>query len=112
MKEVTFIPSLIESYLIALGVIVGGSIVGSLAAFLTGNPPLTSIYRISNLIRIWAIIAAIGGTFDTVYSFERGFLDGETKDVFKQFLLILFAMGGAQTGASIIKWITQEQIAP
>ena len=112
MKEVTFIPSLIESYLIALGVIVGGSIVGGLAAFLTGNPPLTSIYRISNLIRIWAIIAAIGGTFDTVYSFERGFLDGETKDVFKQFLLILSAMGGAQTGASIIKWITQEQITP
>ncbi len=88
----------------------GGSLIGGLASFLTGQPLLTQISRISDLIRIWAIIAAIGGTFDTVYSFERGFLEGETKDIFKQFMLILSAMGGAQTGAAIIKWFTLEQI--
>ncbi len=112
VKEATFFPSVIESYLIALGVILGGSLIGGLAAFLTGSPPLTAVYRLSNSIRIWAIVAAIGGTFDTVYSFERGFLDGETKDLFKQFLLILTAMGGAQTGAALINWLTQEHISP
>ncbi|MGJ7920440.1 YtrH family sporulation protein [Neobacillus sp. LXY-4] len=112
MKEGTFFPSFIESYFIALGVILGGSIIGGLAAFLSGNPPLTAIYRLSNLLRIWAIVAAIGGTFDAVYSFERGLLQGETKDLFKQFLLILAALGGAQTGSLLIKWMTQEHLSP
>ncbi|WP_071460365.1 YtrH family sporulation protein [Bacillus massilinigeriensis] len=104
-----FFAHLLESYFIALGVLLGGSLVGGIASFLTGQPLLTEISRFSDSIRIWAIIAAIGGTFDTVYSFERGFLEGETKDIFKQFLLIVSAMGGAQTGAIIIKWITLEQ---
>lgn len=112
LKEVTFFQSFIESYFIALGVILGGSIIGGLATFLTGNPPLTAIYNFSNALRIWAIVAAIGGTFDTVYSFERGLLQGETKDLFKQFMLILSALGGAQTGALLIKWLTQEHLAP
>lgn len=112
MKEATFFHSFLESYFIALGVILGGSIIGGIATFLTGNPPLTAIYRLSNLLRIWAIVAAIGGTFDAVYSFERGFIQGETKDLFKQFMLILSALGGAQTGALLIKWLTQEHLAP
>ncbi len=105
-----FFTHLIESYFIALGVLLGGSLIGGIASFLTGQPLLTQILRISDLIRIWAIIAAIGGTFDTVYSFERGLMDGETKDIFKQFLLILAAMGGAQTGATVIKWLTMEHV--
>ncbi|UII55163.1 YtrH family sporulation protein [Cytobacillus spongiae] len=111
MKEQPFFASLIESYFIALGVLIGGSIIGGLAAFLTGKPPLTEVFRISNMIRIWAIVAAIGGTFDTVYSFERGLLDGDTKGLFKQFLLIVAALGGAQTGALLINWLTQEHIS-
>jgi len=108
MKVQPFIASLIDSYFIAFGVLIGGAIIGSLAAFLTGKPPLTEAYRISNYIRVWAIVAAIGGTFDTVYSFERGVLDGQTKDLFKQFLLILAALGGAQTGALLINMLTGE----
>lgn len=111
MKIQPFFALLIDSYFIAFGVIIGGSIIGSLASFLTGRPPLTEAYRISNIIRIWAIIAAIGGTFDTVYSFERGVLDGQTKDLFKQFLLILAALGGAQTGAMIINWLAGEHVS-
>jgi hypothetical protein len=105
-----FIPGLFEAYFIALGVLLGGSLIGGLAAFLTGQPLMTEISRFSGSIRIWAIIAAIGGTFDTVYSFEKGLLQGETKDIFKQFLLILTAMGGAQTGALLIDWLTQEHV--
>ncbi|PLR98127.1 YtrH family sporulation protein [Bacillus sp. T33-2] len=111
MMNQPFFTHLFEAYFIALGVLLGGSVIGGLASFLTGQPLLTEIVRISDLIRIWAIIAAIGGTFDTVYSFERGFLEGETKDIVKQFLLILSAMGGAQTGALIINWLTQEHVS-
>ncbi|MHC0037377.1 sporulation membrane protein YtrH [Pseudoneobacillus sp. C159] len=107
MKEIGFFPTLIVSYFIALGVILGGSLLSGLAAFLTGQPPLTTIFRYSTDLRIWAIIAAIGGTFDTVYSFEKGLLEAGTKEIFKQFILILAALGGAQTGAKLIFWLTE-----
>jgi hypothetical protein len=106
-----FFPEFFKAYFIALGVLLGGSLLGGFASFFMGQPPLTEMYRLSNILRIWAIIAAIGGTFDTVYSFERGFLDGETKVLFKQFLLILSALGGANTGAMIINWLTQEHVS-
>lgn len=111
MNEAGFFPSFIESYFIALGVLLGGSLIGGLAAFLTGQPLLTTVSRLSSLLRIWAIVAAIGGTFDAVYTFERGIFNGETKDIVKQLLLIVSALGGAQTGDLIIKWLTQEYLS-
>lgn len=110
MENQPFFSLFLQSYFIALGVLIGGSIIGGLAAFLTGKPPLTLIYRLSNMIHIWAIVTAIGGTFDAVSTFERGILEGETKDLFKQCLLILSALGGAQTGSLFINWLTQEHI--
>lgn len=106
-----FFPTFFNSYFIAFGVMLGGSLIGGLAAFITGEPLLTEIAKIASRVRIWAIIAAIGGTFDTVYSFERGFLEGGTRDIFKQFLLILSAMGGAKTASLIIDWLTLEHIS-
>ncbi len=106
----SFFSLLITSYFIAFGVMLGGSLIGGIGSFLAGEPPLTMIKRFSNSLRIWALIAAIGGTFDTFYSFERGIFQGETKDIVKQILLILFAMGGTQTGLIIIKWLTQEHV--
>lgn len=108
MREQPFFTLLIDSYFLAFGVLLGGALIGGLGAFITGKPLMTEIFRISSSIRIWAIVAAIGGTFDAVYSFERGLFQGDTKDIFKTFLLILSALGGAQTGALIITWLTQE----
>lgn len=111
MGEQPFFTHLIDSFFIALGVILGGALIGGIGAFLTGKPLLTEIFRISSSIRIWAIVAAIGGTFDAVYSFERGMFEGDTKDIFKTFLLILAALGGAQTGSLFIQWLTGENIS-
>lgn len=107
----SFFPAFFYCYFVAIGVLLGGSIIGGLAAFITGEPLLTEIANTAGKVRIWAIIAAIGGTFDTVYSFEKGFLEGGTKDLFKQFLLILSAMGGAKTASLIIAWLTQEHLS-
>ena len=107
-----FLPAFINSFFISLGVLLGGSLIGGLAAFITGQPPLTHVFRLSEGLRIWAIVAAIGGTFDAVYSFERGIFHGETKDIFKQIMFIISALGGAQAGALIIQWLTQEQMHP
>ncbi|MEH7662127.1 YtrH family sporulation protein, partial [Bacillus velezensis] len=43
--------------------------------------------------------------------FERGLFEGNTRDIFKQLLLIISAMGGAQTGWLIISWLTQENMS-
>lgn len=110
MKE-AFFPAFLNSYFIALGVLLGGSIIGGMAAFFTNQPPLTAVQRLSDSLRIWAIVAAIGGTFDTVYNFERGLFYGETRDIIKQILWILAALAGAHTGSVIISWLTQENIS-
>lgn len=66
----------------------GGSLIGGIGAFLVGKPALTAIKQFAENLRIWALVAAIGGTFDTFYSFERTFFEGATKDIVKQILLI------------------------
>lgn len=107
--EDKFFTSLINCYFIALGVIIGGSIIGGVGAFLAGEPPLTVINRLSKSLRIWALVAAIGGTFDAISNFQRGLFEGAPIDIFKQILLIIFAMGGTHTGSKLIEWFTQEQ---
>ncbi|KYD22547.1 MULTISPECIES: YtrH family sporulation protein [Bacillaceae] len=110
-EKMPFLSAFIQSYFIAVGVLLGGAMIGALGAFLSGEQPLTAMYRFAGDLRIWAVVAAIGGTFDTFYMVERGFFFGETRDIIKQFLLILSAMGGAQTGVTIITWLTQEHIS-
>ncbi|MCE4051185.1 MULTISPECIES: YtrH family sporulation protein [Bacillaceae] len=110
MNQEPFFPAFIESYFIALGVVLGGALLGGLAAFMTGKPLLTEITKLSDMIRIWAIVTAIGGTFDAINTIEKGIYDAGTKDLFKQILLIVSAFGGAHTGATILRWITQEYI--
>lgn len=100
--------TLINCYFIALGVLVGGSLIGGIGSFLVGEPPFTMINRLSQSLKIWAIVAAIGGTFDAISNFERGIFQGATIDVFKQILLIVTAMGGVHSGSVFIQWLTQE----
>ncbi|WP_371817578.1 YtrH family sporulation protein [Virgibacillus sp. MSJ-26] len=108
--EERFFASFIHCYFIAFGVVMGGTIIGSIGSFLTGDAPLTAMNRIAKSLRIWAIVAAIGGTFDAIANFEKGVLDGSTIDLFKQAMLILSAMGGVKTAILLITWIVQEEV--
>jgi hypothetical protein len=107
-EKVGFIVFFFNSYFIALGVILGGCIVGGLGAFFIGNPPLLSMIRLAGNLKIWAIVAAIGGSFDAFYSFEKGIFEANTRDIVKQIFLICSATGGAQTGSLIINWLAHE----
>lgn len=105
-----FFTSFFQCFFIAFGVIFGGTIIGSIGSFLTGEAPLTAMIRIAKGLRIWAIVAAIGGTFDAIATFERGLLEGTTLDLFKQILLILSAMGGVKVAITLIQWVIQEDL--
>ncbi|MFZ3590708.1 YtrH family sporulation protein [Bacillus sp. DJP31] len=104
-----FVVFFFSSYFVALGVVLGGCIVGGLGAFFVGNPPLMIMVRLASSLKIWAIVAAIGGSFDAFYSFEKGIFEADTRDIMKQIFFICSATGGAQTGALIINWLAQEE---
>lgn len=108
--EERFLVSFIHCYFIALGVIIGGALIGSISAFVLGDPPLNAVTTIAKKLRIWAIVAAIGGTFDAIANFEKA-LDGSALDVFKQILIIFSAMGGVKTAMVLLSWTIQEDIS-
>jgi hypothetical protein len=108
--EERFFTQFIHCFFIAFGVILGGTLIGSIGAFATGEAPLTAILRIARKLGIWAIVAAIGGTFDAIENFQKGFLEGPFIEVLKQGLLILSAMGGAKAAMIILEWLIQEEI--
>lgn len=105
-----FFVTFIHCFFISFGVMVGGAILGSIGAFITGGSPLHAMNRISQSLKIWAVIAAIGGTFDAIESFQKGFLDGATLDLFKQFMFILSAMIGVKAALLLISWMTSEDV--
>lgn len=109
--EERFFASFIHCFFIAFGVIIGGALIGSIGSFVTGDAPLTSISRIAKSLRIWAIVAAIGGTFDAIENLQKGLLYGTTIDIFKQALLILSAMGGVRGAFLLIQWFIQEDVS-
>lgn len=106
--EERFFAAFIHCFFIAFGVIIGGSVIGSIGDFATGDAPLSSMTRLADRLRIWAIVAAIGGTFDAIANVEKGLLEGSTFDLLKQALLILSAMGGVKVGITLIEWFTQD----
>ncbi|WP_010099146.1 YtrH family sporulation protein [Ornithinibacillus scapharcae] len=108
--EERFFAQFIQCFFIALGVILGGALIGGIGAFATGEAPFTAMNRIARKLGIWGIVAAIGGTFDAIENLQKGFLDGPSVEVLKQGLLILSAMGGAKAAMIIISWLIQEEI--
>ncbi|MBO8168973.1 MAG: YtrH family sporulation protein [Thermoanaerobacteraceae bacterium] len=93
----------------ALGVELGASLVGSLAAVINNGPPLKTMTKLAYEIKIWAIVAAIGGTFTTIEILEMGLFEGELVTVLKQILYIISAFVGAQLGYVIITWLAGGQ---
>lgn len=109
--EERFFAAFIHCFFIAFGVIIGGSVIGSIGDFATGDSPLSSMAKLADRLRIWAIVAAIGGTFDAIATVERGLFDGTPFDLFKQALLILSAMGGVKVGITLIYWFAQKGLS-
>lgn len=92
------------AFCVACGVMLGGCLLGGLGAFLLGQPPMENIKILAGKLKIWALVAAIGGTFDTITAIERGFLGGSPADIVKQLLFILSAFLGAHSGTKMIQW--------
>lgn len=88
----------------------GGTFIGSLAAFFSGESPFAAMIRIAHALKIWAIVAAIGGTFDAIENFQKGVLDGSTEQLIKQVCLVISAMVGVKAAVMLIQWLVNEEL--
>ncbi len=104
--------TLIIDFFVAFGVIIGGAIIGGIGAFLVGKPPLAMMNELASSLKIWAIAAAIGGTFDAFTSIERGLFSGAHDGIYRTGFMIFVALCGAHSGTMLIQWITGESITP
>jgi len=99
---VAFEKKFVIIFFTAMGVMLGSSFIGSLAAVMVREPPFGTMLRLAGEIRIWAVVAAIGGTFSTIEILESGLLKGEMTAVIKQIFYIFSAMAGTHLGHMII----------
>lgn len=98
----TFGQRMLLIFFTSLGVVLGAALVGTLAALLGGGAPVKTMLKLAYDIKIWAIVAAIGGTFTTIEILESGIFEGEFRAVVKQLLYLISAFLGAQAGYLLI----------
>ena len=98
----SFANKMVLIFFTALGVLLGSVLVGSFAAVLVREPPLAVMLKLARDMKIWAIAAAIGGTFSTFEIFESGLFSGEVRPLIKQILYIVSALAGTQSGYYLI----------
>lgn len=89
-------------FFIALGVVLGGSFIGSIGGVLIHQSPIKIMAEIADDLKLWAIISAIGGTFTNLRMLEGVFLKGDLLVIIQQFFLLLSAFLGAQLGHWLI----------
>ncbi|OXM84268.1 YtrH family sporulation protein [Paenibacillus rigui] len=100
-----FLTKCVLDFFIAFGVVLGGTLLGGVAAVLMLEPPTTRMLLVAEQIKIWAIVAAIGGTIDPIKVIESNLVEGYISPAIKQIMFIVFAFIGAQMGTTLIHWI-------
>ncbi len=97
---------LLVVFFTALGVVLGGAIVGSLGASIVAESPIKIMNQLSQELKLWAVITALGGTFTTLRVIEGGVFEGKISLLIKQFVLLTAAFLGAQLGLWLISVLT------
>lgn len=100
-----FIATLILDFFVAFGVVFGASLLGGIGAVLALQSPTHHMLTIAENIKIWALVAAIGGTIDPIRMIESNLMDSHLSPVIKQVLYIISAFIGAHMGTTLVQWI-------
>ncbi|UOF90526.1 YtrH family sporulation protein [Fodinisporobacter ferrooxydans] len=101
-----FVGTLILDCFVALGLVLGGSLVGGIGAVLTHRPPMATMLQLADQLKIWAMVSALGGTMDTIKVFETGVLEGQISLIIKQLGYLLAAFIGCQIGYFLVQALT------
>ncbi|GIP33697.1 YtrH family sporulation protein [Paenibacillus sp. J2TS4] len=103
----TFLTKLTMDFFIAFGIVLGGSMLGGIAAVFILQPPAVYMLKIAGNIKIWAMVAAVGGTIDPLRVIEFNFTEGYLSPAIKQILYFIVAFIGAQMAYQLIQWICE-----
>jgi len=101
-----FLPKMVLVFFTAFGIMIGACLMGSLAALLFREPPITIMITLAKEIKIWAIVPAIGGTFSMFDALESGIFKGDVRAVVKQILFVLSSFSGTHLGYYVVVNLT------
>lgn len=89
-----------------MGLVVGGSLLGGFAALLTHHNPTTTMMTLADELKIWALVAALGGTMDTLRFIDRAVFGLHLLPMARQLIYLVAAFLGCQAGYVLITWLT------
>ncbi|WP_424768071.1 YtrH family sporulation protein [Paenibacillus sp. sgz302251] len=92
-------------FFIAFGVIIGGSMMAGIGSIFMLLPPATTMVETAARLKIWAIVAAIGGSIDPVRVIESNIMAGQLSPAAQQICFILIAFLGAHLGSELVRLI-------
>jgi phage-related protein len=93
------------SFFIAFGVVLGGALLAGVGSVFLWTPPKDKMIEVANSLKIWALVAAVGGTIDPIRVIESNMAEGHLSVAFQQISYILFAFLGAHMGTELIQWM-------
>ncbi|MCL6452207.1 MAG: YtrH family sporulation protein [Alicyclobacillus sp.] len=111
-SSVSFAANLAIDFFVSMGMVIGGSLLGGLGALLFHTSPLSIMLRLSEQLKIWAMVSTLGGTMDTLKVLETGFLQRDLYPVGKQLTYLVVAFIGCQVGALLIRWLAADSEIP
>lgn len=97
---------LLLPFFTALGVIIGGSFIGGLAALFYPESPFYRMQTLAGDVKLWAIVVVIGGTFPTLRALDSGLFGGEVIHLVRQMAVIMAGFLGSQVGYWIVMTVT------
>ena len=100
-----FLSKCLLDFFIAFGVVLGGTMLAGISSVLTLDAPIHRMLNVSEQIKIWAMVAAIGGTIDPIRAIETHFQSGHISPALQQIMFIVSAFIGAHMGTALIHWI-------
>lgn len=95
----------ITVFFVALGVVIGGTLIGGVAAIYTRESPLKLMSDISQRIKVYAVVSSIGGALRNLRMMEGSVFQGEILLLFQQVIVIVIGFIGANIGVWIIRAI-------
>jgi hypothetical protein len=94
-------------FFIAFGVVIGGALLAGLGSVFLWTPPKDKMLEVAGNLKIWALVASVGGTIDPMRVIEYNVLEGHLSPAMIQIGYILFAFLGAHMGTELIQWLNK-----
>lgn len=92
-------------FFIAFGVVMGGALLAGLGSVFLWAPPKDKMLQVAGNLKIWALVAAVGGTIDPMRYIEYHVVEGHFSPAIQQIGIILFSFLGAHMGTELVQWM-------